>query len=221
MPIPVAQLEYKGRLFLGGSQSGVGGGIGAYVVRTSALTVDVSLMGAESRPEGRGDALAGMGKRGAASFAGTGLSYRLGTVTASAGLSVGLGDDEGAFGTVGIATERMLARRWVGSVSTGATFANEKNMAFDFGVTGEQATRRRALIAAGDPRLHAIDGSAYAPEAGLREMRGAATLAYLLTERSRVVAFAQGTHLSRDAARSPLVRERNGVATGMALAYGF
>jgi len=221
LPIPVVELQYKGRLFLGGSKSGVGAGLGAYVVRTSSFAWDVGYSGSESRPESRGDALAGMGKRGAGSFASTGVSYQLGAVLANAGAAVGLGKDQGSFGTVGLATERQLARRWVGSVSTGATFADAKNMAFDFGVTPEQSAARQALVAAGDPRLHGIDANAYSPDAGLKEVRGAAQLAYLLTERTRVVAFAQGTHLSDEAARSPVVRAKTGAVTGVAFAYGF
>jgi len=221
LPIPVVQLEYKGRLFFGGSQSGVGAGLGAYVVRTSSFVWNVGYAGSESRPESRGDALAGMGKRAAGSFASTGISYQLGAVTANAGVALGLGKGQGSYGSVGLATERQLARRWVGGVSTGATFADAKNMAFDFGVTGEQSAARHALIAAGDPRLQGIDAGTYSPDAGLKEVHGAAQLAYLLTERTRVVAFAQGTHLSHEAASSPLVRERTGVVTGVAFAYGF
>jgi outer membrane scaffolding protein for murein synthesis (MipA/OmpV family) len=221
LPIPVVQLEYKGRLFLGGSPSGVGVGLGAHLVRTSSFAWDVGYAGSEARPEKRGDALAGMGKRSAGSFASSGVSYRFGAVLANAGVGVGLGKDQGSYGTVGLATERQLARRWVGSVSTGATFADGKNMAFDFGVTTAQSAARQALIAAGDPRLQGIDAGAYSPDAGLKEVRGAAQLAYLLTERTRAVAFAQGTHLSNEAARSPIVRERTGVTTGVALAYGF
>jgi MipA family protein len=225
LPMPVGQLEYKNRLFVGASKSGVGGGIGAYVVRSQSFVWDVTLSGAESRAEGRGDALAGMGKRSGASYAGSAVSYRagsaLGTVTASGGLSVGLGHDEGTYGTLGLAAERSFARRWTAGVSTGATIADARSMAFDFGVTGEQSATRHALIAAHDPRLAGIDGRAFAPGAGLRELRGGASVGYALSPRSRVLAFAQATRLGDEASRSPLVRQRTGVASGMAIAYGF
>ena len=221
LPLPIVQLEYRGRFFLGGSQNSVAPGIGAYLVRTPTLTVDVGLSGSESRPESRGDALAGLGTRSAASFATTGVAYRRGIVMANAGVVVGLGKDEGSYGSLGLASELPLARRWIAGVSTGVTFADARNMAFDFGVTNEQSAARHALLEAGDTRLSGIDVDAYAPEAGLKEMRGAASLAWLLTDRSRVMLFAQGTRLSNEAARSPLVRTRTGVVTGVALAYGF
>ena len=221
LPLPIVQLEYRGRFYLGGSQSGTGAGIGAYVVRTPSLSVDVGLSGSESRPESRGDALAGMGKRSASSFASAGAAYRRGIVMATAGLSVGLGKDEGSIGTLGLGSELPIARRWIAGVSTGVSFADARNMAFDFGVTNAQSAARQALHDAGDPRLDGIDVAAYSPDAGLKEARGAASLAYLLTDRSRVMLFAQGTRLSSEAARSPLVRSRTGVVSGVALAYGF
>ena len=221
LPIPIVQLEYRGRLYLGGSQSGTGAGIGAYVVRTPTLAVDVGLSGAESRPESRGDALAGMGKRSASSFATSGVTYRRGIVMATSGVAIGLGRNEGSYAAIGIGTERQLARRWFAGLSTGVTFADARNMAFDFGVSDEQSAARQALLESGDPRLHGIDVAAYSPDAGLKEARGAASLAWLLTDRSRMMLFAQGSRLSNEAARSPLVRARTGVVSGIALAYGF
>jgi outer membrane scaffolding protein for murein synthesis (MipA/OmpV family) len=132
-----------------------------------------------------------------------------------------LGDGQGTYGTVGVSAQRQLAARWVGGLSTGATVADRKNMAFEFGVTPEQSVRRRALIAGGDLRLKPGDGATYTPGAGLRQVQGSATLAYLLTQRTRAMLFAQGTRLSSEAARSPIVRQRTSAATGVALGYAF
>ena len=219
--VPIGQLEYRGRVYLGGTQTSSEPGVGAHVYRGGSLTWDVGLSGAAPRRESRGDALAGMGKRAAASVATTGVAYRLGVVMATAGAAVGLGKDEGSYGTVSLGTELPVARRWVVGASTGATFADARHMAFDFGVTREQAAARSTLLAAGDQRLRGIDVGAYTPGAGLKETRTAASLSYLLTRRSRVVAFAQSTTLSGEAARSPLVRKRTGVMSGVALGYGF
>jgi outer membrane scaffolding protein for murein synthesis (MipA/OmpV family) len=221
LPVPIGQLEYRGRLFLGGVQGGTGPGIGAHLVRTPSLTWDVGLSGAGARPERRGDALAGMGRRSGASFATTAVAYRLAFVQAAAGVAVGLGESQGSYGTVGLGTELPLGRRWVAGVSTGATFADTKHMAFDFGVTPEQSVMRRALLASGDARLRGVGVGAYAPSAGLKETRSGASLRYRLSDRSRVVLFAQSTTLSGAAARSPLVRARTGAVTGAALGYGF
>ncbi|HEX6059503.1 MAG TPA: MipA/OmpV family protein [Gemmatimonadaceae bacterium] len=221
LPMPIVQLEYRGRFYLGGSQNSVAPGIGAYLFRTPTLTVDVGLTGTESRPESRGDALAGMGKRSAAAFASTGVAYRLGIVQASAGVAVGLGSDNGSYGTIGVATELPIAPRWIAGVSTGLTVADARNMAYDFGVSGAQSDARQALLAAGDQRLSGIDVGAYSPEAGLKEARIGGSLARVLTPRSRIVLFAQGSRLSSEAARSPLVRSRTGIVSGIALGYGF
>ncbi len=221
LPVPIGQLEYRGRFYLGGAQGGMAPGIGAHLVRTPSLTWDVGLSGAGARPERRGGALAGMGKRSGASFATTAVAYRLAFVQATAGVAVGLGESQGSYGTVGLGTELPLGRRWVAGVSTGATFADTRHMAFDFGVTPEQSVARRALVASGDARLRGIGVGAYAPSAGLKETRSGASLRYRLSERSRVVLFAQSTTLSGAAARSPLVRARTGTVTGAALGYGF
>ena len=221
VPMPIVELEYRGRLFLGGSPDGVAPGLGVHLVRTSALTWDVGLAGSEARSEGRGDALAGMGKRSAAAFATTGVGYRLRFVQASAGLAAGLGEDAGSYGTLGLGSELPLARRWVGGMATGVTVADARNMAYEFGVTPEQSARRQALLDAGDPRLDGVDVGAYAPAGGVKHMRGSASLAYLLSPRSRVVLFAQGTRLSGEAARSPLVRARTSATTGLAIGWGF
>jgi outer membrane scaffolding protein for murein synthesis (MipA/OmpV family) len=221
LPIPIAQLEYKGRVYFGGSQNSVSAGVGAYVIRTQSITWDVGLTGAPPRAESYGDALAGMGKRNIAGFGATGVSYRIGTVMANAGVAVGLGKDQGAYGNLGIGTERQLSRRWVAGVSTGVTIANATNMAFDYGVTREQSDRRRDLVERGDKRLDGIDLAAYTPKAGIKEAQGSASLSYVLTPRSRVVMFGQATRLSGEAARSPIALTHTGVVSGVAIGWGF
>src|SRR5829696_9747208 len=51
LPMPVVQLEYKQRVFVGGSRLGTGAGIGAYLVRSSRFSWDVGIAGTEARPE--------------------------------------------------------------------------------------------------------------------------------------------------------------------------
>ena len=69
--------------------------------------------------------------------------------------------------------------------------------------------------------MSGIDVAAYAPSAGLKDVNASATLAWLLTPRSRVVLFAQGTRLSDEASRSPIVQSRSGTIAGLAIGYGF
>jgi outer membrane protein len=221
LPFPLVQLEYRGRLFVGGSPSSVGAGVGVHLLRAGGLAWDVGLSGSETRPERRGRALAGMGTRGAATYATTSVAYRLGEVTATAAASFGLERGQGRSGSAALAAEHAFGRRWLGGVTAGATVADADNMAFDFGVTPAQSAARRALAAAGDPRMRGLDARAYVPRRGLKQVQGGAMLAYALTGRTRALLFAQGTRLAADAARSPIVRTRDAAAAGAGLAYGF
>jgi outer membrane protein len=218
--VPVVQLEFKDRAYVGSSTGGVGGGFGVYVIRKSTLTWSTELSGAARRRESFGDGLAGMGTRSGGSFIGNNVSYRVGSLTAGANVAVGLGKDEGATGTVNATSDHRFGHRWIGSVSSGATFANKDNMAFDFGINSRQAGRRQALIAAGDSRLSVGDGRVYTPNGGLKQAQASTSLGFLISNRTTAMAFATGTRLGREAADSPLTRKRNGIMAGFGLVYG-
>ena len=220
-PFPYIQLQYGERAFAGVLPSGLGFGIGAHLHRGEAVGLQVALSQANARKERYGDALAGMGDQTASATAGVGMSIRQGVVTLSASAATGLDREVGSMGDVSIATSHAIGNRWTSGVSTGATLADRRNMQFDFGVSEEEAARRQALIDAGDTRLRAGDGAAYSPSAGLKQMSASASLGYAVTERTRLMVFAQGTRLSNEAARSSLVRDRDAVSGGMALVYGF
>jgi MipA family protein len=219
--VPIFQLEFRQRFYLGASHGGTGIGTGAYLVRNSAFSWAAEVTGDQERKESFGDGLAGMGKRGGATYAATHVSYQLGFITAGAGVGVGLGSGEGSWSVLKLDTKHQVGARWIAGLSTGATFSNGENMAFDFGVTPEQAVSRQALIDGGDSRLSANEGRAYTPEAGLKQMHLSTSLGYLLTNRMTAMAFATGTRLGQEAADSPLTRQRNGVTAGMGIAYGF
>jgi len=219
--LPVLQLEFKGRFFVGGATNAVGGGLGAHLVRTASFTWDVGLSGSERRLERRGHALAGMGDRAAASFVTSAVAYRIGGTSVSVGGALGLGEGQGNYGSVALSNERQLGSRWFGSVTGSAVVADADNMAFEFGVTPLQAATRKALRDAGDPRLLDVDVRAFAPGGGLRDTRGSAMLGYLASTRSRVLLFAHGSRLSGAAARSPLVRTSNAMVAGVAYVRSF
>ena len=218
---PILSLEYKNRAYLGGSVAGTGAGAGVYLVRNSAFSWATEISGAPERLESKGDGLAGMGKRGAATYAATSVSYNLGAITTGAAVAIGLGSDEGSTGSINASTKKVFGSRWIAGLSTGATFANSENMAYDFGVSPEQATRRQGLIDAGDSRLSLSDAGAHDPKAGLKQMQVSTSLGYLLSDRTTAMFFASGTRLGQQAADSPLTRQRNGVVAGMGIAYGF
>jgi len=217
---PIFALEFNERFYIGGAQGGTGAGAGGYLVRNSAFTWAAEISGAPEREESYGDGLAGMGRRGAATFLGNNISYSLGPVTAGARVALGLGD-EGSTAAVNLETKHRYGRRWMAGVSTGATVANSRNMNYDFGVSTDQAIRRQALIDEGDSRLYGHDGRTYAPKGGLKHMQATGSLGFLLTHHTTLLAFASGSRLGHEAAESPLTRQRNGVVAGMGIAYGF
>ena len=218
--VPVVQLEVKDRVYFGSSSSGIGGGLGVYVVRKSSFMWSTELASSGKRRENLGDGLAGMGTRTGGNFIGNNISYRVDALTISAGAAVGLGKNEGSNASVNIDTKKRFGSRWIGGVSTGATFANADNMAFDFGITSAQAGKRQALIAAGDSRLSVGEGAAYAPNGGLKQVQASTSLGFLITRRATAMAFASGTRLGREAADSPLTRKRNGLTGGLGIVYG-
>src|SRR6187551_1035159 len=69
-PVPLLQLEFKERVYVGSSTGGVGGGMGVYLIRGSSLTWSTELSTAGKRRESFGDGLAGMGTRNAGTFVG-------------------------------------------------------------------------------------------------------------------------------------------------------
>jgi outer membrane scaffolding protein for murein synthesis (MipA/OmpV family) len=217
---PIFALEFKERVYVGGAMGGTGAGTGLYVVRNPTLSWSAGISGAPERKESHGDGLAGMGRRGGATFAATDASYKFGSILAGAGVQVGLGGSEGSTASLNLSTKKVYGRRWIAGLSTGATFANSENMAYDFGVSPVQAGRRQSLIASGDSRLHADEGVAYMPKEGLKQANVSTSLGYMLTPRTSVMGFAMGTRLGKEAAESPLARQRNSIVGGLGIAFG-
>lgn len=217
VPLPVLQLEYRRRLYVGGSQTGVGGGAGVYVVSAPKLTWQAELSATEARPEHGGNALAGMGTQPSATFAVTSVSSTLGLVSANLGVAHGLKHDEGSYATLSIRTEQWLGRRWVRYLTVGATAANSANMTHDFGVTPEQAAERHRLLVSGDQRLTAGDDNAYQPQGGLKKLNSALNVIYVISKKNRLLIYLNGDRLSTEASRSSLVARRYNFTSGVAL----
>ena len=220
-PIPFIQVEFRNRVFAGVLPSGTGVGLGSYLHRGDNVAWTAELAASNSRDERYGDALAGMGDRSGSAIVASGLRLSKGIVSAGANVAIGLDSDEGSLGTFSLAANHMFAGRWMAGISTGATVADSRNMTFDFGITPDQASRRQALIDAGDARLRSGDGAAYSPRGGLKQMNAGATVGYAVSARSRLVLFAQRARLSNEAAQSSIVRERESTTGGLVLMYGF
>jgi outer membrane protein len=220
LPLPLVQLSYQERVFLGPSTTGFGGALGGYLVRTPRFGFALELGLLDDRPASRADALAGMEDRDLATTGGASLSYRAGPVEALVGVAAGLNDGGGLLGTTRVSGSQF-AGRFMLTGSLGATFANAKQMRREFGVTPTEAATREALILAGDDRLEAGDSRAYRPGGGLRHVGAGLTVAYLLAPRWSLFGTGAVERLSDGAAESPLVRQREQWAGGLGVSYRF
>lgn len=220
LPLPLTQVTFRNRVFIGPSTVGVGGAVGAYVVRTPRVGVAAELGFQDSRPASRASALAGIDDRDALATLGGSLTYRAGLLEALVGVTQGLNDGAGLVGTTRLSASRALGRLFV-TLGAGAAFADAKHMRREFGLTEAEASRRQDLIAAGDDRLDPDDGRVYRPSGGLRHVGAALSLAYGLSQRWSLVGFGGVDRLSDKAAESPLVRRREQFSGGLGLGYRF
>ena len=221
LPLPVFNAEWKDRVYLGSSRVAVGFGGGVHVVRTDHWTWDLGVGAGEARKEDRADVLAGMGDRGASLWAGTGLKFRAGGFHAGLQAAAGLKDEAGVKESLSLGYAAWLGGSWFGDVSVRAAAADAKGVAYDYGVTPEQAAARAALIASGDPRLRAGEGRAFDPKGGLESLALTGTLAFVADLHWRWFGLAQIAQLQGDAKDSPLVRNPTFGTLGLGFAYRF
>jgi outer membrane scaffolding protein for murein synthesis (MipA/OmpV family) len=214
LPLPIIGVDYKNRVFIGASSSGVGAGIGVNLIKSRHLTLTAGLGGSEPRPEDRADALAGMDDRRLGFSAVSGLNYQTGPLSAGVVFSAGLRDNAGMTGTGTLGLTLPVMRRAFLSLGGNITVANQDAMFFEFGVSPIEAQRRANLIAAGDSRLRPGDGVAYSPASGVRDVGATTSLAYMLSPKWSLFGFGSVTRLSDEAAKSSLVRRRTGWITG-------
>jgi outer membrane scaffolding protein for murein synthesis (MipA/OmpV family) len=221
LPAPIVDLRVAGRIYVGSGASGLSGGAGVVLFESPALswTADFTLM--PDRPEGRADALAGLGDRGLGGFAGTTLALRRGQLQLTASAAKGVERRMGAFAVLGLSSRMPLPSRWFAQVGGLAVFGDADYMMWDFGVTRAQAAQRGLLLASGDPRLDAQDTVPYRPDAGIREWRGTLAVGRGLTSRLTLSGTAALVRLQGDAARSPLTREATSWEAGAGLSWGF
>jgi outer membrane scaffolding protein for murein synthesis (MipA/OmpV family) len=204
--------------YLAPSTTGFGIALGAYALRTPRLSLAGEVGVQDSRPASRTDALAGTDDRDRVATVGASLGYRAGPAEARVGVSRGLNDGAGFLGTARFALTRPFGRL-IATAGVGATFADGRQMRREFGVTELEATRRQALIAAGDDRLDPDDGLAYRPEGGLRHVGASLSLMYPVSHRWSVIGFGGVDRLSDEAADSPLVHRREQFMGGLGLGY--
>ena len=217
--IPLLLVDYRERLYIGQSHTGLDMAGGGYVLRTPALRWTIEVGSYLPRTHRRADALAGMDRMHTRPYLGTGLAYLLGPVEATASIASAAEGEHDLLGTVGVATMLPLAPDWMLGVGTTATFGDRANVAEEFGVTATEAARRRGLLESGDPRLRTGDDRIYAPGGGMKELGANFALLHPMSSRTTMVAFGRLGRLQGDAAESPLVRNRTTMSSGVAVVY--
>lgn len=219
LPIPVARISYRERVYLGPSTVGLGFGGGVNFLRAGNLTASAEVTVLDSRSADRADALAGMNGQETAIGAGLGLTWRRNGWAIGVGAAHGFNDGTGIIGTASLGYTKMFGRVLILTTSANLTAANAKQMRREFGITAEEAARRQALIDEGDDRLETDEGVAYRPGASLRSVGPSLSAVVLLSPRWSLIGFGGADYLVGDAAESPLVRRRTSVSGGFGIGY--
>ena len=219
---PVINLVYRRRLLIG--TAAANGALGAgvqYVVKQGTLGASVGLATVEGRAEDRARGLAGMDDRSGSTFGTASLSLRAGPAVATTTSLIGLTSEAGNMQLLGLQIGGVIAPRLSAGIGSTVTWADRRNMAFDFGITREQAARRRELIDAGDGRLRDGDAIAFTPNGGFKELRHAAQLGYAIYGAWQMVGVVSEGRLAHDVAKSPLARKSDGMTLALGFLYRF
>lgn len=219
---PVVDLAFRQRLLIrtATGNGALGAGI-QWIVRDGTLGASVGLAGSESRQEDKANGLAGMDDRSGSFFGTTSLFLRAGPAVAMSTTMIGLEASAGNMQLLGLQLGGVIAPRLFAGIGSTITWADSKNMAFDFGISPEQAERRRELLDAGDGRLRDGEAVAFAPHGGLKELRQTAQLGYAIYGAWQVVAVVSEGRLGHGAAASPLARQSSAITTALGLVYRF
>jgi len=189
-PMPMSQVTYRDRVYLGPSTVGaLGAGLGAYVVRSGALRMTAEVGLGANRPARRADALAGMDDRDLLATAGASLTYDPGPVHGTIAWARGLNDHAGSITSARFGVTRLVAGHLMATTDMVAVFADARQMRREFGITDAEASSRRALLSTGDRRLRPGEENAYRPNGGLSEVGASVALAYGLRRRWSIVGF--------------------------------
>jgi outer membrane scaffolding protein for murein synthesis (MipA/OmpV family) len=218
LPVPLAQVSYRNRVYLGPSTAGPGGAVGGYLLQSPRVGLAAELAVQDDRPATRADALAGMEDRSLLATAGVSLTIRSGAVETVLGASQGLNDGGGLVATVRVGMSRMTGR-FLTTVGVTGAVADARQMRREFGVTASEARRRQVLIDSGDDRLGPADAGAYTPSAGLRHLGASLSLAFMASRRWTILCFGGVDRLGGEPSASPLVRRRAQVSGGLGLGY--
>lgn len=206
LPMPMMIVTYRNRLFLGPTSDGLGGGVGAHVIRTRRIGLTAELGIQDGRPAERSDALLGTDDRDPLGTFGAAFTGAAGPVRGTAAVAHGLNDGSGWMGTIRVAVTRGLSRRLFATVEGSAAFADARHLRRDFGISQTEAARRQTLIDRGDPRLGPNDGGVFRPGGGPWNVGASASVMYALSPRWAVLGMGGLRWLTDEVADSPVVR---------------
>ena len=219
--MPVFSAEYDHRFFLGSSRVGPGFGGGVHLWHDQGFTWDLGLGIGDSRPESRSPLLAGMGDRRSEFFGGTGLHYRHEGYHVGFTVSHALRDDAGDRATLTLGRTFPLAPHWSLNLGVHGTWEDAKAMAFDFGISPDQALTRATLLAAGTTQLTQAEVGPFAPPAGMRDVGAIIGLSYRPKPRWVWTVGVNGGVLQGAVRDSPLVGRNDYMSVGVGGAYRF
>lgn len=219
VPFPVLYGEWRERVTFGSSRFGVGGSLAANYFKHGPFTANVGLEVVEARRERMADALAGMGDRPAAFFASTGLAWRYGPLELYWGLREGFKPEAGGGTVLRAALTLPLGRRWLIETRIAASAYDRPQMAYEFGISHDQAAERLRLVQAGDPRLVAPQTGPFAPSGGMALLQSSLAIGYALTDHWRLGLTLLEQRVQGRAQSSPLVLEPRGRGIVFGLSY--
>ncbi len=189
--------------------AGTANGVGYNFSSQPLMSYGLRLTADFGRSESRSRYLQGMGNVNAAAEVGGFLNFSLNReLVLTSSLRYGAGvDRNGLLLDVGAVYATEVAPRWRLGLGAATTYANASYQQSYFGVTARQA------LTSGY--------AAYAPGAGLRDLRLNVSLAHGFSQKVGVFAALSAGRLLGDAKASPLTREAGSVSLVAAVTYGF
>jgi outer membrane scaffolding protein for murein synthesis (MipA/OmpV family) len=220
-PLPMAEVTWRQTLFAAVATTGRALAVGWHAYDEGGWRATGVIGLADRRTTSQADALAGMDDRGFGANAGVIIGRRSGLISQTLTISQGIDDGAGLSASLGAALFLPFSLRSALTVSASGTFADAREMRYDFGVSPDQAAQRQTLIGGGDPRLRAGDGVAFSPAAGIQSL-GVST-AYLrsIVEGWSLVGIASYQKLLGPGTRSSLVRSTSQLTAGLGLGWSF
>ena len=217
---PFLDLDYKGIVGFQPSKT-LDRTLGFYCRPFEAGPWQFSLLvmaeGLERREKDAG-ALKGMGDRKRGLFLGVQTTLRTEPVEASVEVMKG-NDGAGLVAGLTLSHGFHFGERLGLELGIAGIWGDKAYYAWEFGITPAQASRRGALLLAGDPDLRPADARPFTPSAGLREFRAEAMLQWRVTDRLMGMAMLQHGQLLKDAAMSPLTRSKTQTSFGLGFVY--